>query len=175
MKNFIFPVLLGCSLILVSGCGQKAPPGFPAIYPMTVTITEGATPLPNVRITFRQANDGSGAPYVSSGMTNAGGVATIGTIQGSYAKKGIPEGEFFVTLEEIIEGDSGLTPVEFARLTDAEKGRVLTEINKKQAEVPRKIPEVLCKVSANKSAHPLRYTAKKGKNALSIDVAQYKE
>ena len=175
MKHFFGFLLLGYSLVLISGCGQKAPPGFPAVYPMTVTITDGTTPLPDVRVTLHPANMSSGDAHVSSGVTSARGIATLGTGQGSYSKKGIPEGEHIVILEEMIEVDVGMTPEEFLGLTPGEKSKKIAEMAEKRAAVPRKVPEVLCKVGADKDAHPLRYTATKGKNELSIDVAQYKK
>jgi len=174
MKHFISPFLLGCSLVLFSGCGQKSPPGFPAVYPMTVTVTDGTMPLSDVRVTIRQADSSSGGAYVSSGVTNSSGIATIGTVQGSYAKKGIPEGEFLISLEELIEVDIGMTPEEFLALPMSERGKVQAAKEKKRAAVPRKVPDVLRTQVGNKDVSRLHYTATKGKNALSVNVAEYR-
>jgi predicted small lipoprotein YifL len=175
MKRVIFCVLWCCGWISLSGCGEKYPADFPKVYPMTVTVTDGTTPLSNIRIMFYQASRDSGAAYASSGSTDAGGVAVISTTQGSFNKKGIPEGEFVVTLEDIITPDIGVTPEEQNKMTMKELNKVSMEYNKKIAEYKRKVPAVLCKSGKVADRSPIRYTASSGKNELTVDVSEYKK
>ena len=101
---------------------------------MTVTVTDGATPIPNVRVSLQPADVGLATAYASSGVTDARGVTTIGTMQGSYGKMGIPEGEFIITLEELVEFDVGVTPAQYYALSIPERAKVSAEKAKKRAE-----------------------------------------
>ena len=172
MKNVVF-LVLGC-LILLSGCGQKLPPNFPKVYPMTITVVDGDTPLTDVRIMFYLATEGGGAAYASTAYTDAKGVAKVNTTQGPYIRAGIPAGEYVVTVDDDIKIDLGLTPEQAAKLTYPEEVALGKREAQLRAEYKRKVPAVLCKPGKVEERSPLRFTATEGKNELTVDVAQYK-
>ena len=179
MNRIIFLASWGFCLVFLSGCGEKFPADFPKVYPITVTVKDGETPLPKVTVTFIPAVDRTTAAvsYYSSGVTDEKGVAAISTIQGSFVKKGIPQGEFIVTAEDIVDLDSGLSAEEKLNMSREDEFKLYQEQKRKIAEHQKKVPEVLCKPKAetNEETSPIRFTASKGRNELIIDVAQYKE
>lgn len=174
MKHVILLFVWCCYLSCLTGCGTKYPPDFPKVYPMTVTVTDGTTPLPDARIMFYQVDREDGAGYITSGYTDAKGVAKVSTSQGSYSKAGIPAGEYVVTVDEVIKIDLGVPPG--ANLSFAEENRLAKEEARLRAEFKSKVPAVLCKlVGKIEDRSPLRFTAAEKKNELTIDVAQYKK
>jgi len=177
MNRIVF-LALSCSyLIFFSGCGEKFPPDFPKVYPITVTVKDGETPLPKINVTFIPANKGtSNVSYSSAGLTREDGGAIISTMQGSFVKKGIPEGEFIVTLSDFIDLSSDITPEEKANMSREELYKIMMDEKKKIAEFVKKVPEVLCApmAASDEERSPIRFTVVKGRNTLTIDVAEYK-
>ena len=176
MKHIVALMLGTCCLGCLSGCGgQTFPSDFPKVYPMTVTVKDGATPLPKVSIMFYPATTGAGAAYASSGSTNANGVAKISTSQGAFNRAGIPTGEFVVTVEDIIEVDLGVTPAEETKMSMRELGELSRKKEKLIAAYERKVPEILRRSGKVEDRSPIRFTASEGKNELTIDVAEFKK
>ena len=175
MKHVILLFVCCCCLIYLSGCGEKYPADFPKVYPMTVTVTDGATPIPDARIMFyRVSRESGGGGYIPFGCTDATGIAKVTTSQGAYSKTGIPAGEYVVTVDEVIKMDLGVPPG--TNLSFAEEGRLAREEARLRAEFKSKIPAVLCKLVGNvEERSPLRFTASERKNELTIDVAEYKK
>jgi len=177
MKRTMTSIATVLLCMFVSGC-SKVPPGFPKLFPITVTVTDGTEPIPKIRIVFYPKSD-SGA-YAISGETKSDGVAPIFTVQGEYMARGVPEGEYVVTVADNITLEHWLSPAERAALSRSETAEYITEYQKQLAEIPRCIPGVLC-VMARPDAHgavparsPITFEVKKGKNVLDIDVSQYK-
>jgi len=176
MKRLIVFVLGVCCLGCLSGCsGEKFPSDFPKVYPMTVTVKDGATPLSEVKITFYPATTGAGSSFASSGSTNANGVAVIKTSQGGFSKAGIPTGEFVVTVEDIIDLEMGVTSEEKSKMSIGELNKLSQEQQKFRAAYKRKVPEVLCKSGKVADRSPIRFTASQEIKELTIDVGEYKK
>ena len=171
LTNTIVCGILG--LIFLAGCKESLPKDFPKVYPFTVTVTDGDTPLSDVRVSFLALG---GAGFAVGGSTNASGITKPITAQGAFSREGIPVGEYVVTLQDIIKVDLGVSPEEHASMSRGEQ----IELEKKRLElvkaVKKKIPDTLC-TSSGKVADrsPIRFTAKEGKNELSINVADYKK
>lgn len=175
MKHIIVFVLGTFCLGCLSGCsGQNFPSDFPKVYPMTVTVKDGTTPLSKVMIMFYPATTGAGAAYASSGSTNADGVAKVSTSQGAFNRAGIPAGEFVVTVEDIVEVDIGVTPEEETKMSMRELGELSRKKLKLMAEYERKVPDALRQSGKIENRSPIRFIALTGKNELTIDVAQFK-
>lgn len=175
MKKFALLALLSTLVIGVFGCGKKLPDGFPKVYPIKVTVVDGSTPLPDVRVAFMRAKAGSGGSFATGGSTDANGTALIQTTQGAFTTPGIPAGEYVVTAEDVMKIDLGHSPQEIVKMSRAEQG----ELEKKRQELikafVRKVPEALCKSSGNVADRsPIRFTAIEGNNELTIDISQYK-
>ena len=171
MKRLVLFFLCGC-WVCFSGCEDKLPADFPKVYPITVKVTDGTTPLPEVRIMFYQLS--SGTAYAASGSTKANGVARISTSQGAFTKPGIPAGEFVVTVEDIIEVDMGVSVDELMNMSVGELQKLDAKRNKIIAEFDRKVPLTLRKTGKLADRSPIRFTATEGKNELLINVADYK-
>ena len=154
-----------------SGCAKSLPKDFPKVYPITVTVTDGATPLADVKVSFLFLGQGS---FAVSAVTNASGIATPMTAVGAHTATGIPAGEYVVTLQDLEKIDLGVSPEEIAKMSRSEQG----ELEKKRQELlkalVKKVPKVLCQTGKVTDRSPLRYTVIEGKNELPIDVAEYK-
>lgn len=175
MKHIVCFALC-CCMGCLSGCGgDKAPSGFPKVFPINVTVKDGTTPLSEVRVMFYPSSTGAGAAFASSGSTDANGVAKIVTSQGGYSKAGIPVGEFVVTVEDIINIDNGIPPEEQVKMSMGELNKLAQEQKKKLAEYKRKVPGVLCKSGKVENRSPIRFTASESNNELTIDVSEYKK
>ena len=177
MKPITFLFVLCLGLGCLAGCGPKFPKDFPKVYPMTVTVMDGTTPLSDVRIMFCQISRESttGLGYAVSGFTDANGVAKVSTSQGAYAKAGIPAGEYVVAVDDNIKIDLGITPEEAAKITFKDEARLAKKESELLAAYKRKVPKVLSKPASQvEDRSPLRYTAVAGKNEWTIDVAEYK-
>jgi len=179
MIRTLFLVLGCCCLVFSSGCGERLPAGFPKVYPITVIVKDGETPLPNIQVSFIPKQPTENSPGVSTafaaGATKENGVAPITTVQGPYAKKGIAEGDYIVTVEDIISIPSDISPEEKLKMSLEESRKLAQEEERKRAEFQRKIPTLLSTWSGIEAeSSPLRFTASKGKNELVIDIAQYK-
>ncbi len=172
MKKTTLFLILTC-LLSSWGCGKGPPSGFPQIHPMTVTVKNGDTPLPDVKVAFLPVTGGVG--YGIAGTTDPNGVTQVRTTQGDYGANGIPQGEFVVTVQDVVKIDLGVTPEEAAKMSLADQNKLSLERRKLTAEFPRKVPPVLCRngVIANRS--PIRFTAKPETNELTIDVSQYEK
>jgi len=171
MKRIALFVLC-CSWICFSGCAEQIPSDFPKVFPLTVTVTDGTTPLSDVKIAFLHL-DGGG--FAVGGTTNASGIANPITAQGAFTKAGIPAGEYVVTVQDVQKIDLGVSPEEIARMSRNEQ----SELEKKRQELlkatPKKVPAVLCQSGGRiTDRSPIRFTPTEGKNELSIDVANYK-
>jgi len=175
MKPIIFLFVGCCCLSLLTGCGTKYPADFPVVYPMTVTVTDGGTPLADVQLMFYPVSLEAGAGYAVSAHTDTRGIAKVSTSQGAYAKAGIPAREYVVTVADIIRIDLGITPEEAANMTYADEARLARKENELLAAYKKKVPEALNKRAGNvEDRSPLRYTVVEGKNEWTIDVAPYK-
>ena len=104
MIRLILLATVGVVVVSAAGCGgPKRPDGFPVVYPCTITVTQGNTPLEGVSVTLRHSE--TSGKWAISGITNASGVANIRT-HGQFP--GAPMGTFKVVLSKtVIEGGSG--------------------------------------------------------------------
>ena len=175
MKRLIVLVLVFCGSGCFTGCsGEKLPSDFPRVFPMTVTVKDGTTPLSEVKVMFYPATTGAGASFASSGTTDANGVAQMKTSQGGFSKAGVPVGEFVVTVEDIIDLNMGITAEERSKMSIGELNKLSQEQQKFRASYKRKVPTVLCATGKIENRSPIRYSASDGTNELTIDVAKYK-
>lgn len=170
MKKITLIVSLLTLVVGFAGCQEKLPDGFPKVYPITVSVVDGSTPLPDVQVAFI----GSGSGTAVGGTTGANGTATIQTTQGAFVAEGIPAGEYTVTVEDVMKIDVGKSHAEIAQMSREEQG----ELEKKRQELikafQKKVPEVLCNRNKGEERSPIHFTASEGKNELTIDVSQYK-
>ena len=169
LNTIVFGVL---GFFFLVGCSESLPKDFPTVHPTTVTVTDGGTPLSEVKVSFLAVGGGN---FAVSGATNASGITKPITAQGPFAKEGIPAGEYVVTVQDIMKVDLGVPPEEIAKMTRAEQG----ELEKKRQELlksyKKKVPDTLCKSGKVETRSPIRHTITEGKNELSIDVAEYKK
>jgi len=161
--------LLCC--VLLAGCSESFPKDFPKVYPITVTVTDGTTPLSDVQVSFLFLGAGG---FAVGGMTDASGTAKPLTAQGAFSATGIPAGEYVVTLQDILKIDLGHSPEEIAAMSRGEQA----DLEKKRQELlkaaQKKVPSVLSQAGAVAERSPIRFTATERKNELSINVADYK-
>ena len=89
------------TLLLCAGCGEKLPEGMPKPYPVKVKVMMNNVPLEGAEITAYPTNpDLSKWAGASAKPTNSSGQSDIYT----YMVKGLPEGEYILTVEkQIIE------------------------------------------------------------------------
>ncbi len=173
MKHLSTIVLFLACAMCIAGCGKKYPKDFPKVYPITVTVTDGATPLSDVVVTFLSV--GTGPSYAVSGITDASGNAKIITAQGAYVADGLPPGDYVITLVDDIKTDMGIPPEQIAAMSRAEQG----ELEKKRQEMikayKRKVTDKFNKSGGKtENRSPVRFTAKEEKNELKIDISEYK-
>ncbi|MDR3234606.1 MAG: lipoprotein [Planctomycetaceae bacterium] len=159
MKHLITITLLIVTLML-SGCGQKLPPGMPKLYETGLTITQDGSPLTKANVTVI-SGDYSKLPYSGGGQTDAGGQLRL-TTEGRY--RGLPAGQYIVTVSKV-EGPDIALPAKV--VTDAE----IAEFDKLTAEIRQKSFEVVGEEFADTETSPLRLEVPKRKTSVTLDVS----
>ena len=158
---------LGVSLILVVGCGPARPDGIPQLYPATVTVTNGGTPIERASVLL--AGGPSGGSWIANGVTDVNGIAVITTSQGEWQGKGAPEGEYKVYIMKNPDIHQEPLPPELADDSQALE-RHGDEYRRLLAAAPRVIPEVL----TSPATSPLTLTVStSGTVELTVDVSQH--
>lgn len=86
-RIFLFSYI-AVSLLFVTGCGERLPPGMPKLYKTIITITQDGKPLEGAQV-IAVSEDFANAPWTSGGITDATGIVELKT-EGRYS--GIPIG-----------------------------------------------------------------------------------
>ena len=92
-----------CLPSLFTGCGQRKPPGFPPVYPCTITVTKDGTALPNISVMLIPENPIDNVSI--TGGTDQNGTATIRTVSSYYSASGAPEGKYVIVLLDNVSVD----------------------------------------------------------------------
>ena len=172
MKRFLAVFFVLTTILITQGCGKKFPDGFPKVYPINITITDGGTPLSSVKISFLTNT----ASFAVSGETDASGVPKIVTAQGEFSAEGIPAGDYVVTLQDVMKIDIGVSAAEIAAMSRSEQGKLEEKRQKLISAYKKKVPDSLCKSGGKiDTRSPIRFTASEGPNELKIDVSEYKK
>ncbi|GHT36230.1 hypothetical protein FACS189427_07450 [Planctomycetales bacterium] len=169
MKKYVFALVV--SITCICGCGGvPAPDELKNLVPVSVTVTDGGTPLDDVAVTL-SPKTGGGA-WASCGITDAKGVAVIQTTRASYTGKGAPAGDYKIMLIKGIKFPADLQPQEtdqdLAPQAAAAKEAKRNDFLKKN----RIIPEAF--ENAAKSPVDLTAAPKTGAT-LTVDISQYKK
>ncbi|MDO5553150.1 MAG: hypothetical protein Q4G68_05265 [Planctomycetia bacterium] len=110
-KNWMCCLVI-IALIGFTGCKKKGPDDMPKLYPCTITVTMGNSPVDNALIYLSPKSE-TQQKWYASGFTDAGGVCSVKTIS-EY--KGAAEGEYTVIItKEIVDPEwkadpNNLTP-----------------------------------------------------------------
>jgi len=98
-KQF-FSLCLILSSVFLSGCGPEMPPGFPKVYPVSLTVTQGDQPLAGATVSLRPT-DLSIGDWAIGGKTDENGVVELLT----HGYRGAPAGTFKVVVTKtVMEG-----------------------------------------------------------------------
>ncbi|MDR2754625.1 MAG: hypothetical protein LBC20_02870 [Planctomycetaceae bacterium] len=160
-KTLLISLLIS---VLLLGCNNK-PDNVPDIFPCTVSVTNGTTPINDVFIVL--ALETGGTEYSMSGTTNSSGRATMRTSRLSWRGNGVPAGTYRVSLSKT-PAVSGISPEEYQCLSAEEQEVYNNEQEKKREKEPREIPEYLSDFVRS----PFQITVAKGQeNFLAVDVA----
>lgn len=167
MMKRLFALLCLCLIVVMSGCGEKAPDGFPKIFPCQITVTDGGTPIDGVAV--KLTPDQPMNNITVYGTTDASGKVAVTTLQGTFGKEGAPEGGYTVTLTKF-------NPVEVKELSDdefykmsAQERATRSAAAKKEREAARVVPEVLSKATS-----PLKLTVDSSGGNLEVDINEYR-
>lgn len=99
-KYHSITIVASC-LLLVAGCSQRVPDGFPKIYPVALHVMQEGKPLERASILLRSADQSS--EWAIGGVTDDSGNTTLWT-HGKY--RGAPAGKFKVVVSKVVnEGE----------------------------------------------------------------------
>lgn len=154
------------TLLGPTGC-SKAPPGFPKTKPCQITVVQNGLPVSDVLVVLTPTEPAG--PWTASGITNSSGLASIRTMQGTYAVTGAPALSFKVTLtkQPVVEGEK--TPKELEELGMTEMQKYREEIERQRAKLPYIIPNSLSQVSRT----PLLLQLAGEENSLHVELNDY--
>jgi hypothetical protein len=169
VKKYVFALVV--SITCICGCGGvPAPDELKDLVPVSVTVTDGGTPLDNVAVTL-SPKTGGGA-WASCGITDAKGIAVIQTTRASYTGKGAPSGDYKVVLIKSVEFPADLQPQEIDQDLPPQAAAAKEAKRNDFLKKNRIIPEVL--ETAAKSPVELTAAPKTGA-VLTVDISQYKK
>jgi hypothetical protein len=163
MRKYLFFLIV----LVFFGCGTK-PADVPELYPCRVTVMNGAAPVANADVIMGLANESTS--LAMSGVTDSSGIAVIFTKRLNWQGKGVPVGEYIVTVAKAPNFERELSLSEWQALAPMEQERYNAEQARRFDALPREVPIELAEFSMS----PYKMTvAKEGDNALTIDVSQY--
>ena len=153
-------------VFLICGCNNK-PQDVPQLFPCQVTVTNGGTPIAEADVILGLTSESSGASM--SGVTNSSGVATIYTKRLAWKGKGVPVGDYIVTISKSPKLEEKLSLAEYQKLEPTEREKYNAEQERLYNALPREVPGELSAFGKS----PYRMTVSKdGDNRLDIDISQ---
>ena len=163
-ENIVAASFVLLSLVLFFGCGPKRPSDMPKLYPCTITVTKGGEPVVEADILL--TSPGIPPSLVTTGRTNAQGVATMSSIYGNYYERGAPAGELTVVIQYSpgVPEELKLSQAELGKLTEAEA----LARNAKIAEAVRNMPKIVPKQLSSPATSPLKVVVAESKTATEM-------
>jgi hypothetical protein len=165
MKQIHFLLIL----IFVTGCSSK-PEGFPAVYPCSVTVVNGETPIEGATVTFNY-DTGAGAPVTVSAITGKNGIAVMNSMQASHEVKGAPAGQCKVVVvkNNFVPDTKTAEEKKMMSIEEAEawKQSLVDAANK----LPREVPEIL----ESSLTTPITIEVPASSSTHTIDVSTYRK
>ncbi|MCL2117901.1 MAG: hypothetical protein FWH27_05680 [Planctomycetaceae bacterium] len=136
----------------------------PKLFPCTITVTKGGTPVSGANILlFSPQLPGS---LATSGQTNAGGVAEIGSSLANYFESGSPAGELTVVIQKTpdVPEELKLTPEEHSKMTPPESNAYSAKLAKAMKDAPKIVPDKL----SSPATSPLKVTVAESKTGTHV-------
>lgn len=160
-------LILAACLVFCIGCGKGKPEGMPDLYPVSITITKGATPVADANVFLVPAS--SSGSWSVNGITDANGVATIKTSQGDWKQPGAPEGEFNIYITKLAKIEEPEKPADM-ETNEAAKSEYFAERLKRLEAANKEIPKALTSASTS----GLKITVASGSETNeTFDLSQY--
>ena len=160
--------VLGTCMFFMGGCSTKKPDGVPQLYPASVMVKNGASPIADANV-FLVMQGGTSGSWSANGTTDTTGVAVINTSQGDWKSKGAPEGEYKIYITKVPDVKLDPPSEEIANDSDA-LAKFEAEQMKKLRDAPKIIPEKL----TNPAQSPLTFTVTtSGTAELAVDVSEH--
>lgn len=168
MRSF---TLLSLSALLLTcfGCGSGIPDELRNLVPVTITVTNGSTPIPGILVRL-SAKGGQGA-YAVNAVTNESGTAEIQSSRSSFSGKGAPAGTYAVVLVENVSLPAELEPLE----TDQDLPPAQQAAKERKREIFLRKNQTLPPVLTASGTSPLELVVAQGQDAtLAVDVAVHR-
>lgn len=135
----LFVLVLLCSL---TSCGKKVPDGMPLLRSCSIKILNDGEPVPDAVVQLTPIVKATKSMSIA-GTTDKNGVAYITTTLANYTGKGVPEGTYKVVVRKTVVAEHTVSPAERAQMPLREQREYYAEYNKRVAEIPRIVPDVL--------------------------------
>ncbi|MDO5552948.1 MAG: hypothetical protein Q4G68_04230 [Planctomycetia bacterium] len=159
-------------ILAVSGCKSELEKSMPRLYPCAIEIVNKGTPVADVNVVLM--GDESVQQLSMGGVTDAEGVARINTMRGSFIGKGVPQGEYKITLNKKIEITGTKTSIELADMSTAERKKYQEDMKasvNRMEEEKRLIPVIV----QSGQTTPLEVSVTPGGGELlNIDLSEIK-
>jgi hypothetical protein len=110
MRTFLLFYTLTMPLFWVGCGGVPVPDELKNLCPVTITVIDSDQAMEGVSVALFAKT--SGGAWASRGVTNEKGVAVIQTSRSSYTGKGVPAGDYKVTLIKTVNFPPELEPQE---------------------------------------------------------------
>ena len=163
-------VLLCASVLALTGC-EKAPAGFPKVYPVEITVLDTGEPLDMATVVLNPKEGTEVGSFTSAGSTTDKGVAVIKTMWGTYAAKGAPEGAYIVSITRDVVPEETMTPDELAELTPDALYTHKAELRETVADQIERVPVDL----RFPGSSPIEITVgTTGTSTLTVDINDYR-
>ncbi len=121
--SLVIVTLLGLVFMTQFGCGgPKKPSDLPKLYSCTLTVTQDGSPLAGATVLLF-SEDKSLNKWNISGITDASGVVKMNT----HNFKGVPVGNYIVTVTKVEQEGSGLVEINGEMMTKPTKNFNLVE------------------------------------------------
>ncbi|MDR0608910.1 MAG: hypothetical protein LBG58_02275 [Planctomycetaceae bacterium] len=141
MKKNYNIILFALLISLFSGCGKKLPEGWPKVYPCTIKVTKGGTPLEGAMVILTPMT-GSGGNWAIGATTDAQGVAVIHTSYTNFTEPGAPEGTFKVTINKSLPPlKDPMPPEELEKLDYMARQAHVAKLDAEAAKRPPIVPK----------------------------------
>ncbi len=155
----------------VFGCHSAKPKGFPAVYPIQITVQKGGEPMEDVDLTL--IADQQNVAWSISGRTGSNGVAQLLTSQGNYSKEGAPSGSFRVTCRKNIEPIEELPGHDVETLPPQEKAEYMAKVAADRQARKEIIEESTPAIFGSVKETPILIELSKDSKTVTIDLNDY--